>query len=92
MTEEAKTSVPMDGRVVARKTFYMVLPSINEDGTVNPTESVHATHTDIPAAEADAKEQVELGDDDLFIYECRPIRRVMRGQVRVLPLMKPVTK
>lgn len=65
-----------------RKKFYLVVAQGNLDGTIDFPEgpSVHDT---LDAAIAAASEDADECDLAFFIYECRPLKRVMRATVRV---------
>lgn len=91
MTEHEIVSIAAedDGRLNPRKAFYMLLPAINNDGTVNPEETVLCTTDALAGAVELSKAHAEEEGEAVFIYECRPVRRVARGPIRVQPLMKP---
>jgi hypothetical protein len=87
MTDEKND--PNDGRRNPRKPFFMLLAAFNSDNTVNPEESVSGSFDTLADALEIAKDGVEDSDEEMYIYECRPVRLIKRGPVVVRALMKP---
>lgn len=81
---------PDDGRFNPKTPFLLLLAVTNEDGTVNAEES-HITVVpvnDMKSAETMALNHAEDNGEEVYVYECRPVRRVFRPPLRILTLTK----
>lgn len=66
-----------------RKRFYISYGALNSDGTVDHTWEARDAHETLEEAIAQATEEADQHGGELFVYECRPIKRIARITVRV---------
>lgn len=66
-----------------RQPFYLTMCVGNSDGSLNPGDLAEHVGTDLGDAVAAATESVDAHEGDVYVYECRPVRRAYRYTVPV---------
>jgi hypothetical protein len=68
-----------------RKRFWLMVAISNLDGSMEFGSEMPEEYGDVDSAIKAAVDQTEeIGDPcEYFVYECRPVKRVTRGKVKV---------
>ena len=66
-----------------KQTLYLNLLVGNADGSIEPRDVPENICLDLDEAVAAATASVDECDGDIYVYECRPVRRVYRHTVSV---------
>lgn len=72
-----------EGHVDPLKPFYLMLNVNNLDGTLDMKVETPTAFGSLDEAMPHAAEQVEGDGGVVYIYECRPLRRIRRHSVLV---------
>lgn len=70
------------------KVVYAKVPVANADDTIDfACEGLDASH-DIQEIIGLAVDMVEEHGGEIYVYECRPVRKIVRGKTRIITLKK----
>ncbi len=71
----------MSRNIEPRKSFFVPICVSNMDGTIDlGAEGLKGYETEAEAIAA-AKDEVDENDVEIFVYECRPLKRLYRVSV-----------
>lgn len=76
----------MSNSVKAGVPFYLPIDVGNGDGTMDVSSETPGTGTDLAETLAVVVDHVESYGMVAYVYECRAIRKIVRGKTRVIKL------
>lgn len=91
MTEERKQKPKLELAADPKLPFY-ITAWLDLDGSID-LASEEKDPLSLREALESAKEQIEeYGDDAIYVIECRAVRRVTKGKIRVEPFKTKATR
>lgn len=78
----------MSDKIPPAGTFYLQVSVTELDGSLDPGCEAPGGYIVIEDAIYDAKQEADEHGVESYIYECKAVRRIVRGKTRIINLKK----